>query len=172
MKNNIDDEFEQLEQDQADLEIKLKTSKAITKKPVEVKLQSKMIARTFDDVTPEDHKEIAIKVLKHWLKNYYKLDGIAFPQSSIIRQEDLVSGSLYSGDAFCMKMDIEDAINTLPLRLKKIIYLHYIIGFPVGKICLMLGFKFRVDLYRRLEECFMSMYEFLGPQWLRTQGEK
>jgi hypothetical protein len=125
--------------------------------------------RTFDDITPEDHKEICIKVLKYWLKNYYKLDGMAFPQSSILKQDDILAENTYPGDLFCLKLDIERAINKLPLRLKKIIYLFSIIGFPVGKICLMLGFKFRVDLYRRLEECFESMYAELGPDWLRKQ---
>lgn len=131
--------------------------------------KDRFIGRTFEDITLEDHKEISIKVLKHWLKNYYKLDGLSFPQSSILKQEDIVAGNSNSGDTFCMKMDIEAAINTLPLRLKKIIYLHYIIGFPVGKICLMLGFKFRVDLYRRLEECFDAIYLHLGKNWLRER---
>lgn len=125
--------------------------------------------KTFDDVPPEHHKEVCFKVLKYWLKNYYKLDGMAFPQSSILKQEELVTGATFAGDSFCLKMDIEAAIATLPLRLKKIVYLHYIIGLPVGKICTMLGFKFRVDLYRRLEECFECMYALLGPNWLLTK---
>ena len=143
-----------------------------TKKASKEKTPARLLARTFDDILPEDHKEVSIKVLKHWLKNYYKLDGMAFPQSSILKQDELVSGNTYPGDSFCLKLDIEDAINTLPLRLKKIIFLHYIIGFPVGKICLMLGFKFRVDLYRRLEECFEALYAHLGTDWLRTERLK
>ena len=125
--------------------------------------------KTFDDIKPEDHKEICIKVLKYWLKNYYKLDGIVSPQSSILKQDDINGDNSYPGDSFCLKLDIERAINKLPLRLKKVIYLFSIIGYPVGKICLMLGFKFRVDLYRRLEECFDCMYEELGTDWLRSQ---
>jgi hypothetical protein len=125
--------------------------------------------KTFDDVAQENHKEICIKVLKYWLKNYYKLDGMAFPQSSILKQEDMSRGNTYPGDTFCLKLDIERAIDKLPFHLKKIIYLFSIVGFPVGKICLMLGFKFRVDLYRRLEECFDKMYEELGSDWLKSE---
>lgn len=125
--------------------------------------------KTFDDVPSEAHKEVCFKVLKHWLKNYYKLSGMAFPQSSILKQEELIKGATYAGDSFCLKLDIEKAINALPLRLKKIIYLHYIIDLPVGKICTMLSYKFRVDLYRRLEECFECMYEVLGPNWLKNE---
>jgi len=124
--------------------------------------------RTFDDVSPEKHKEISIKVLKYWLKNIYKMDGLSTPSNGVIKQEDILLQSQQLGNVFCLKLDITAAIDTLPLRLKKIVYLHYIIGFPVSKICLMLGFKFRVDLYRRLDECFEIMYDFLGPNWLRS----
>lgn len=125
--------------------------------------------KTFNDIRPEEHKEICIKVLKYWLKNYYKLDGISSPQSSILKQDDLIASITDPGDSFCLKLDIERAINKLPLRLRKIIYLFSIIGMPVGKICLMLSLRFRVDLYRKLDEAFNLMYIELGEDWLRDQ---
>jgi hypothetical protein len=99
--------------------------------------------KTFDDIPPERHKEISIKVLKHCLKAYYKLSGTMFPQSSIIRQEDALNA--YPGDIFSLKIDIDRAISILSLKLRKIIIMAFIIDIPVAKICSMLGYKFRVD---------------------------
>lgn len=124
--------------------------------------------RTFNDVPPECHKQVCFKVLKFWLKSYYKLNAGAFPQSSVLRQEELINGAVDVGDSFALKMDIDNAIEALPLGLKKIIYLNYILDLPVNKTCLILGLKFRVDAYRRLDECFEKLYESLGSNWLQS----
>lgn len=123
--------------------------------------------KTFKDIPPEKHKQICIKVLKFWLKSYYKLNNNIFPRSSVLKQEEYINGVTDSGDSFCLKMDIDDAIEHLPLHLKKIIYLNYILDLPISKIILMLNYKYRIDGYRSLDECFEHLYNYLGPEWLR-----
>jgi len=125
--------------------------------------------KTFDDVPPERHKEISIKVIKYCLKAYFKLSSTMYPQSSVVRQEDALNA--YPGDIFSLKIDIDRAISILSLKLRKIIIMAFIIDIPVAKICSMLGYKFRVDFYRKLDEAFNAMYEELGPQWLRTNDK-
>lgn len=122
--------------------------------------------KTFDEVPPELHKEVAIKVIKHCLKSYYKMSSSMYPQSSVVREADAMN--TYPGDIFDLKLDIDRAVGVLSLKLKKIIIMHFIIDVPVDKICSMLGYKFRVDFYRKLDEAFNDMYNELGPQWLRT----
>jgi hypothetical protein len=122
--------------------------------------------KTFDDVPAEMHKEVAVKVIKHCLKQYYRMSNSMYPQSSVLRETDAMN--TYPGDIFNIKLDIDKAVDTLSLRLKKIIIMHFIMDVPVGKVCSLLGYKFRVDLYRKLDEAFNVMYEELGPNWLRT----
>lgn len=102
-----------------------------------------MVIKTFDEIPTERHEEICIKVIKHCLKAYYKLDGDMTAQPGVVKTEAVIN--TYPGDIFCIKIDIDRAINMLPLKLRKIIIMHFIVGFPVSKICAMLGFKFRVD---------------------------
>ena len=125
--------------------------------------------RTFDDVPKEQHKEISIKVIKHCLKNYYRMSSSMFPQSSVVREAD--AANTYPGDIFNLKLDIDKAIGVLPLKLKKIIIMLFIMDVPVDKACQMLGFKFRVDTYRSLDRAFDLMYQELGNQWLRTNDQ-
>jgi DNA-directed RNA polymerase specialized sigma24 family protein len=47
-----------------------------------------------------------------------------------------------------VKQVLDDAISSLPLKQRKIIILTFLMDVPVDKICSMLNFKFRVDLYR------------------------
>ena len=122
--------------------------------------------KTFDEVPPELHKEIAIKVIKHCLKSYYKMSNSMYPQSSVMRETDAMN--TYPGDIFNLKLDIDRAIGVLSLNYKKIIIMHFIMDIPVDKICSMLGFKFRVDFYRALDNAFEKMYTYLGTEWLRT----
>lgn len=124
--------------------------------------------RTFDEVPPEKHKEISIKVLKHCLKYYFKLNSNMYPQSCVVRREDSFTNSI-TGDIFSLKLDIDRVIKTLPLKLRKIVILSFIMDVPVAKICSMLSFRFRVDFYRKLDEAFNLMYKELGPEWLRTK---
>lgn len=123
--------------------------------------------RTFDEVPPEKHKEISIKVLKHCLKYYFKLNSNMYPQSCVVRREDSFTNS--SGDISSLKLDIDRVIQILPLKLRKIVILSFIIDVPVAKICSMLSFRFRVVFYRKLDEAFNLMYQELGPNWLRTK---
>jgi hypothetical protein len=122
--------------------------------------------RTFDEVPPELHKEVAIKVIKHCLKAYYRMSSSMYPQSSVVRESDAMN--TYPGDIFNLKLDIDRAVGVLPLKLKKIVIMHFIMDVPVDKICNQLGFKFRVDLYRSLDRTFDLMYKELGENWLRT----
>ena len=124
--------------------------------------------KTFNEVPPEKHKEVCFKVLKYWLKSYYKLNISAFPQSSVLKQDELLNGTMDSGDSLCLKLDIDNAIAKLPLKLKKMIYLSYILDMPVKKIKILLNYKFRIDCYRKLDECFEKLYEILGTNWLRN----
>lgn len=123
--------------------------------------------RVFDDIPEEKHKEMAIKVIKLCLKSYYKLSEEMYPQTGAVKTEAIVN--TYPGDIFCIKMDIDKAINCLPLQLRKITLMAFIMGWPVSKICNTLGFKFRVDFYRALDNAFEIMYTHLGPNWLRNQ---
>jgi hypothetical protein len=125
-----------------------------------------MSIKTFDEVPPEQHKEVAIKVIKHCLKSYYRMSSSMYPQSSVVRETDAMN--TYPGDIFNLKLDIDRAIGVLSLKLQKIIIMHFIIDVPVDKICAMLGYKFRVDFYRKLDEAFNCMYDELGENWLRT----
>ena len=102
-----------------------------------------MLMRTFDEVPPEKHKEIAIKVIKLALKSYYKLTEDMYPSTGAVKTETVTS--YHPGDIFCLKIDIDRAIEQLPLNLRKIIIMAFIVGWPVSKICSALGFKFRVD---------------------------
>ena len=99
--------------------------------------------RTFDEVPSEKHKEIAIKVIKHCLKAYSRMSNSMYPQSSVIREVDAMN--TYPNDIFDLKMDIDAAINALPLKYRKIILMHFILDIPVDKICSASGYKFRVD---------------------------
>jgi len=125
-----------------------------------------MSIKTFDEVPPELHKEVAIKVIKHCLKAYYRMSSSMFPQSSVVREADAMN--TYPGDIFNLKLDIDRAIGILPLKLKKIIIMLFIMDVPVDKACAMMGFKFRVDVYRSLDRAFDLLYQELGTQWLRT----
>jgi DNA-directed RNA polymerase specialized sigma24 family protein len=99
--------------------------------------------RTFDDIPADKHKEIAIKVIKFALKSYYKLAEDMYPATGAVKTETM--SNLHPGDIFCLKIDIDRAIQQLPLNLRKIIIMAFIVGWPVSKICSALGFKFRVD---------------------------
>ena len=125
--------------------------------------------RTFDEVPSEEHRAVCIKVLKHCLKYYFKLNSNMYPQSCVVRKEDSFTNNI-TGDIFSLKLDIDRVIQSLPLKSRKIIILSYIMDIPKNKICSMLSFRFRVDLYRRLDEAFNLMYIELGPEWLRTKN--
>jgi DNA-directed RNA polymerase specialized sigma24 family protein len=99
--------------------------------------------RTFDEIPPEKHKDVAIKVIKLALKSYYKLAEDMYPATGAVKTEAM--GNMHPGDTFCLKIDIDRAIEQLPLKLRKIIIMAFIVGWPVSKICSALGFKFRVD---------------------------
>jgi hypothetical protein len=122
--------------------------------------------RTFNDVSLEKHKETCIKVIKHCLKQYYKLDSEMFPQSGAVKTETVTNTS-YLGDIFCIKLDIDRAIAQLPLQFKKIVIMHFIVDFPIHKLCPMMAMKYRVDAYRPLNHAFELLYEYLGLNWLR-----
>lgn len=122
--------------------------------------------RTFDDVPPEKHKEVAINVVKLCLKSYHKLDDDMHPQHGAVKTE--TASTNYPGDLFCIKMDIDRAIEILPLHTRKVVILAFIAGLSVGKICAMMGFKFRVDFYRTLDAALEQMYAYLGANWLRN----
>src|ERR1700733_6074859 len=95
-------------------------------------------------------KDKNVEVLKHVLKNYYKMDTALYPSSGIKKQEDLIISP--EENSYLLKMEIDVAIAKLPLELRKTILLHYIFDLPIGKICDMQGLKYRVDAYRRLDE--------------------
>ena len=122
--------------------------------------------RTFDEIPAEKHKEVAIKVIKHCLKSYYRMSSSMYPQSSVIRETD--AALTVPGDIFNLKLDIDAAIAILPLKLKKIVIMLFLCDIPVDKACSMLGYRFRVDTYRNLDRAFDLMYDHLGPNWLRT----
>jgi hypothetical protein len=124
------------------------------------------MAKLLEKTNKDKNKEISIQVIKHCLKYYYHLNTDMYPQSSAVKTE--VSINPYHGNMFCMKMDIDETIQKLPPKLKKIIIMHFIMDLPVGKICAMLGFKFRIDFYRALSSAFDAMYEHLGENWLRN----
>jgi hypothetical protein len=123
--------------------------------------------KTFDEIPPEQHKEMAINVIKLCLKSYHKLSEDMYPQSGAVKTE--ASMKTYPGDIFCIKIDIDRAINILPFQLRKVVIMAFIAGLPVSKICAMLGFKFRVDFYRTLDNALQAMYVYLGENWLRNQ---
>jgi hypothetical protein len=116
--------------------------------------------------TKDTSKENCIQVIKYCLKYYYHLNTDMYPQSSAVKTE--VAVNPYYGNMFCIKMDMDETIQKLPPKLKKIIIMHFIMDLPVGKICAMLGFKFRIDFYRALSSAFDAMYEHLGENWLKN----
>ena len=126
----------------------------------------------FDNIPPNQHKAICIKFIKEWLKHYYKFQVTDSPQSSILRPQTNTLETTYPNTSFCDKLDIDRAIEELPLKLRKIVYMHFIIGYSVAKVCTMLGFKFRVNFYRKLDEAYELMYESLGYTWLKSNVEE
>lgn len=125
------------------------------------------MAITIDDkINDKKYKDTCIKVIKHCLKYYYHLNADMYPQSTAVKTFDFSLSPFY-GNMFCIKLDIDKTIQTLPPKLKKIIIMHFIMDLPVGKICAMLGFKFRIDFYRALSSRFDIMYDELGERWLK-----
>lgn len=123
--------------------------------------------RNFDDIPPEKYKEVALKTIKACLKNYHQLNSSMYPQSSAVHKG--IVHNFKNIDAFSLKLDIDKAINSLSLKSKKIIILLWILQMPLLTVRDMLGFKHRVDIYRRSNEAYDAMYEFLGTNWLRTR---
>jgi hypothetical protein len=52
--------------------------------------------RTFNEVPPEKHKEMAINVIKFCLKSYHRLSEEMYPQTGAVKTE--ASTKIYPGD--------------------------------------------------------------------------
>lgn len=114
--------------------------------------------------SPEEMQSYSLEAIKYCLKNYHRLTSALYPQSQAVKQQHLTEENPV--DALCFKADIDRAIATLPANLRKIIILHHVIDLSVNKICNMLAMRFRIDLYRKLDEAYRLIYAELGIEWL------
>jgi len=124
--------------------------------------------KTFNEIPPEMHEKYCKKVLKYCLKNYGKLNSNIYPQSCVMRPEDIATNHL-NGEIFDIKLEIDQVIETLPLQLKKIIIVSKILDLNSETTCMLLGLKYRVEENRKVDEAIHFMYEKLGPNWLRAE---
>lgn len=134
----------------------------------EVKTLPALSFRNFDEVPQEHHKEISLKAIKECLRYYHQLGTAMYPKSSAVHRETV--HNFNNVDALSMRMDVDRAISTLSLKSRKIIILLWIMQMTVTQVCYMLGYKHRVDVYRRSDEAYEAMYQALGDNWLRSKG--
>jgi len=108
--------------------------------------------------------------LRNWFKYVYNV--ATHQQSAVFEFSTDHYLKTNPENYFCEKVQIEEALEKLPLRLRKIIYLYFVLGIPVAKICTLLGYKFRVNFYRKLDECFENLYDIIGDNFLYSFFDK
>ena len=123
--------------------------------------------KTFDEISVKKHELYAIRAIQFCLKYYHQLETESYSKLLAVKskyQED----NLLS-ETWCLKLDIDEAIAKLPLKLRKFVILRYVLDLPVDKIHKILGMKFPINVYRILNICNKELYKILGPNWLRSK---